>query len=159
MDYLQAATERDAQRASALAPHRRQALRGDLDNILAKALQAEPGARYASASALADELRRYLRHEPVQARTSTWHYRLGRTLRRRPLEARLTVALMLSLAVGSVVALMQAREARMARDRALQELAASEAANEFISTLLSESGGKAFTTTDLLKRAATPLPA
>jgi hypothetical protein len=153
MDYLVAATEREAVRASVLASEQRQALRGDLDNILAKALQAEPAARYASASALADELQRYLRHEPVQARTSTWHYRLARTLRRRPLEAGLAAALALSLVGGTAAALLQARQAERARDRALHELAASEAANDFVSTLLSESSGATFTTAELLKRA------
>lgn len=153
MDYLVAAREREPARASTLAPSQQQALRGDLDNILAKALQAEPAARYASASALADELRRYLRHEPVQARTSSWHYRLARTLRRRPLEAGLTVALASSLVLGAAVALLQARQAEQARDRALQALAASEATNAFVGTLLAESSGATFSVAELLKRA------
>lgn len=149
IDYLVAAREREPARAITLAPSQQQALRGDLDNILAKALQAEPAARYASASALADELRRYLRHEPVQARTSTWHYRLARTLRRRPLEAGLTVALVL----GAAAALLQAHQAGQARDRALQALAASEATNAFVGTLLAESSGATFSVAELLKRA------
>jgi serine/threonine protein kinase/tetratricopeptide (TPR) repeat protein len=41
---------------------------GDLDNILAKALTKRPEERYATVAALADDLRRYLNHEPVSAR-------------------------------------------------------------------------------------------
>jgi serine/threonine protein kinase/tetratricopeptide (TPR) repeat protein len=41
---------------------------GDLDNILAKALRKRPEERYPTVAALADDLRRYLGHEPVSAR-------------------------------------------------------------------------------------------
>ena len=40
-------------------------LRGDLDTIVAKALKKNPQERYASVTAFADDLRRYLRHEPI----------------------------------------------------------------------------------------------
>src|SRR5580692_5432530 len=43
-------------------------LRGDLDTIIAKALKKDPRERYASVTAMADDLRRYLRHEPISAR-------------------------------------------------------------------------------------------
>ena len=43
-------------------------LRGDLDNILAKALRKRPADRYAAAAALAEDVRRYLLDQPVHAR-------------------------------------------------------------------------------------------
>ena len=46
-------------------------LRGDLDNILMKALQKEPARRYESAAAFAADLERYLRDQPVLARPDT----------------------------------------------------------------------------------------
>ncbi len=56
-----------ARRASTPAALRR-ALAGDLDAIVARALMKDPAHRYESAEALAADLERYLRLEPVQAR-------------------------------------------------------------------------------------------
>ncbi|HET6778975.1 MAG TPA: serine/threonine-protein kinase, partial [Gemmatimonadales bacterium] len=49
---------------------------GDLDNILDKALRKFAGDRYPTVAALADDLERYLRHEPVSARPHSRLYRL-----------------------------------------------------------------------------------
>jgi serine/threonine protein kinase len=40
----------------------------DLDTVLAKARAKDPAARYASAEAFADDLRRWLAHQPIRAR-------------------------------------------------------------------------------------------
>ncbi|MGE4066365.1 MAG: protein kinase [Vicinamibacterales bacterium] len=58
------------------------ALTGDLDRIVLKAIAKEPAARYSSASALADDLRRHLAGEPVLARAASVTYILRRRLRR-----------------------------------------------------------------------------
>ena len=50
-------------------------LRGDLDTIVATALKKDPRERYASVKAFADDLRRYLKHEPIAARPDTIAYR------------------------------------------------------------------------------------
>ena len=60
----------------------RRALRGDLDAVLLKALRRKPEARYASAAALADDLRRVLAGEPVAARRGDRIYRTRKFLRR-----------------------------------------------------------------------------
>ena len=57
-------------------------LRGDLDTILAKALKKEPQYRYSSIKAFADDLQRYLRHEPISVLPDAITYRAGKFVRR-----------------------------------------------------------------------------
>src|SRR5207302_770488 len=51
------------------------AIPADLETIVDKALKKQPQERYASASAMADDLRRFLRHEPIAARPDSIAYR------------------------------------------------------------------------------------
>ena len=67
---------------SATVEKLRRVLRGDLDTILAKALKKDPRERYASVGAFADDLRRYLKSEPIKARPDTLTYRAGKFARR-----------------------------------------------------------------------------
>ncbi len=62
--------------------HLRRRLRGDLDNIAAKALEKDPRLRYATVDDLASDLRRHLSGLPVRARPATFLYRAGKLLRR-----------------------------------------------------------------------------
>jgi len=59
-------------------------LRGDLDTIVLKALQPEPDRRYASAEALADDIRHFLDQRPVTARRDSRAYRTRKFLARHP---------------------------------------------------------------------------
>jgi serine/threonine protein kinase len=81
----------------------RRTLRGDLDTILAKSLKKRPEERYSSVRALADDLHRYLRHDPIQARPDSAVYRTRKFLRRhRP---SMTSALVASMALaGAAIA-------------------------------------------------------
>lgn len=75
----------------------------DLDAIVAKCLRKSPAERYADCGALADDLERYQRGEPVSARPLPWRERIERVVRRRPRLAALvllTVTLTLGLAAG-----------------------------------------------------------
>ncbi len=81
---------RDApERAEAIALQRgatpdglQRQLRGDLDSIVALATARDPDERYPGARALADDLRHWLRGQPVQARGEERGYRLRRAARR-----------------------------------------------------------------------------
>jgi tetratricopeptide (TPR) repeat protein/predicted Ser/Thr protein kinase len=57
-------------------------LRGDLDQIVAKAMAVEASRRYESAAAFAADLRRFLEHEPVTARAPSAVYYARRFVRR-----------------------------------------------------------------------------
>jgi eukaryotic-like serine/threonine-protein kinase len=68
--------------ASGVTGSWRRQLRGDLDHILAMALQKDAGHRYESVRGFGDDLQRYLAHQPVRARTRTVGYRLAKFVRR-----------------------------------------------------------------------------
>jgi len=118
-------------------PSRRAALRGDLDNIVAKALRKRPEERYPSVAAFADDVRHYLNHEPVAARPVSAAARAAKFVRRH----RTGVALATLAATGAVVLTAgiawQAREARRQRDAARDQLARANAARDFMGFLLS----------------------
>jgi serine/threonine protein kinase len=61
---------------------RKRLLRGDLDAIVCCALQKDPAGRYASARSLADDIKRHLAGEAIQARSGQQTYLLWRTLLR-----------------------------------------------------------------------------
>ncbi len=77
----------------------RKTLRGDLDAVVLKALRYDAEDRYASAEALADDLRRVLAGRPVAARSDDRVYRIGKFLRRHR-------AALAALAAAVVVALV-----------------------------------------------------
>ncbi|MGH9735770.1 MAG: serine/threonine-protein kinase [Candidatus Acidiferrales bacterium] len=82
----------------------RRQLRGDLDTILGKALKKDPQARYPSAAAMADDLRRYLAHEPIRARPDTLAYVGAKFLRRYWLAVSAVTVVVASLSAGVYVA-------------------------------------------------------
>jgi eukaryotic-like serine/threonine-protein kinase len=130
-------------------------LRGDLDTIVAKALKKNPRERYASVTALADDLYRYMRHEPISARPDTLAYRAAKFGRRNRTVVALAALTVLAIFVGLVGTLLQARTARIQRDFAFQQLKRSQEHDELLNFLLSDAApGKALSISDLLARAA-----
>src|SRR5213079_1352405 len=72
----------------------------DLSTICLKCLEKDPKRRYASALALAEDLERWLRHEPIQARHTGVFARGGKWVRRNPTST-LLVASLLGLAAAA----------------------------------------------------------
>lgn len=98
------------QREGAAARSRRQ-LKGDLDNILLKALRKEPERRYASVEQLSEDIRRHLEGLPVAATPDSLSYRTRKFVQRHKIgmAAIVTVVLVVIAGVASTV-----REARIA---------------------------------------------
>ncbi len=162
----------DAPLASATAADlaARQALKGDLDAILNKALKKHPGERYATVDAMVGDLERYLRGDRVVARPDTIGYRASRFVRRHrvPIGAVAVVAaafalaigigatavVILALLVGLGAAVWQGRAAARSRDRAYAMADRAEAVSEFLNLLLTQAarGGMALTPRQLLER-------
>ena len=148
-------TASNATRRSTTPEKLRRLLRGDLDTIVAKALKKYPAERYPSVLTLAEDLQRYLRHEPIGVRPDTLAYRAGKFVRRnRTAVALATLALMTAVA-GLVGTLIQARTVRVQRDFAFRQLSRVESINDLDNFLLTDAApsGKTFTVTELLGRA------
>ena len=145
---IQAVLTKDAPRASALpglALEASRSLKGDLDNIVAKALKKNTADRYATSAAFADDLRRYSQHEPVGARGDSFTYVLGKLVRRHRWQVAAASAIFLVLIAGVVATTLQAREAQRQRaealaqrDRARTLLSRNDAIFDFVETMLSE---------------------
>src|SRR5437868_879107 len=86
-----------APRLRSLAP----SLDRDLETIVARCLERDPNARYQSAEALAEDLERWLRHEPIRARRSGVFVRGRKWVRRNPTSTVLLAALV-ALAAATV---------------------------------------------------------
>jgi serine/threonine-protein kinase len=92
--------------------------RRDLETICLKCLRKDPAQRYPGAGELAEDLRRFLRHEPIRARPVGRLERLGKWARRRPALAALLLVLVLAGA-GSLIGVWRYNTAlREERDRA-----------------------------------------
>ena len=91
---------------------------GDLDAIVMKALAKEPERRYASATALADDIQRYLMHLPVSAQPDSVGYRLRRFVRRRSGWVASATTVGLTLIAAFALTVQQYRVAVEERERA-----------------------------------------
>jgi non-specific serine/threonine protein kinase/serine/threonine-protein kinase len=100
------------------APCTREQLRGDLDNILLKALQKDPDQRYNSAEQLSEDVGRYLAGFPVLAAPASTGYRVRKFVsRNRALVAAVSLVVV-SLLAGILATSWQAHLANQERQRA-----------------------------------------
>ncbi|MEM7244105.1 MAG: protein kinase [Acidobacteriota bacterium] len=93
-------------------------LRGDLEAIVAKALEREPSDRYPSVAALRHDLAEHLAGRPVTARSPTALQRSARFARRHWVVTLAVGAVIASLGIGLALALVSARDERRQRERA-----------------------------------------
>ena len=100
----------------------------DLEIILLKALEKEPGRRYADAGELAADLRRYLAEQPIAARPPTALYQVRKFVRRNRALTLSASSVILALLVTVGVLLVSRRNDRLQfqRTRSMLELMAHE---------------------------------
>jgi serine/threonine-protein kinase len=130
------------------------ALKGDLDVIVARALEKKPEDRYASVEAFANDIERHLSEEPIAARRRSFGYVARKFLARNALAVSLAALAVLLLGAATGVAAWKWRDAERQRAIAVARLADSEAASLFTSTVLIEgmSPGEALTFEQLVAR-------
>jgi len=150
-------TSTEAAAARSVTPDKlRRQLRGDLDRIVAKAIRKSPAERYPSAGAFADDLRRYLEHQPILARPDSVGYRMAKFVRRNRIAVALATIVFVAASAGVTWIVTQNRRVRAERDFAIHQLTRIQEHDDFLDFLLSDAApsGKPFTVNDLLGRAA-----
>src|SRR5262249_7934853 len=140
--------------------------KGDLDAITMKALEKDRARRYGTPSELMTDIRRFMSHEPVQARPAGTVYRLSKYIRKHRGGVAVVSVLFLVLLAFTANTWIQARRIAEERDRANEEsdratrLAARKTrAIEFLTDMFKPSaeaiaGGKRVTALDVLDNAA-----
>ena len=134
-------------------------LRGDLDWITMKALEKDRNRRYGTPSELADDLRRYLNHEPVLARPASAGYRLRKYVRRHRVGVSVAAAMALLLAAFSVLQAAELRRITRERDRANRERDRASRITDFMTGMFkvpdpSEARGNSVTAREILDKAS-----
>ena len=124
-----------AERCATSLRRLRRELRGDIDRILATALEKDPDRRYASVEAFAQDIDRHLDGRPIHARRTSFGYRAGKFVRRHAVGLAVGVALVVAILGGIAGTLWQARLAQIAALRAHAEAAEATAVRDLLTGL------------------------
>lgn len=124
----------------------------ELDKIVLNAMHKEPARRYASASELSEDLRRYLEGLPVMAKPDSWRYRAAKFVRRHRIGVAAAVLFVLTIAALSTGLAIAARRAR--REARTSEQVANFLISLFKNSRPDEAQGRALTARDILDRGA-----
>ncbi len=110
-------------------------LKGDIDNIVLKALKDSPEERYSSAAQLAEDLQRYQKNYPVMARPDSAWYLFSKYARRNTAIVTLGLLVVLILLAGVGATLWQADKAAQQRDQAQMEAERAQEISRFLTEL------------------------
>jgi eukaryotic-like serine/threonine-protein kinase len=124
MDTLMQVLENEPRRPRSLNPHADR----DLETIAMKCLEKDPARRYGSAEALAEDLERWLNHEPIRARPASPPERLIKWVKRRPAIAALGLTAVVLAAAGVTGVLLEWQRSVTARNEAIRSEAMARAA-------------------------------
>ncbi len=106
--------------------------RGDIETIVAKALEKDKARRYGSAAEFAADIRRYLENRPIAAKPASTAYQLKKFAQRNKVLVAGIGAVFLTLVVGVVISTWQAVRARRAEVHAQSETATAQAVVDFL---------------------------
>lgn len=113
-----------------------QMIRGDLDLIVCKSLALERKMRYQSATQFADDVTKYLQHEPIVARTPSFLYRLRKVFVRHRVAFSIGTAFAALLVIATTVSIsfaIHANNERLRSDEAKQHAIQSlDSIQEFV---------------------------
>ena len=151
-DAVPARGEAIARKRDASPEKLQRSLRGDLEIIVGKALKKNPIERYASVTAFGDDLRRYLRHEPIGARPDAASYRLRKYVRRHRVSVGVAAGLVFLFAGFSAIQAIELRRITRERDRA--DRIADFMTGIFKTSDPNEHAGLAVTAREVLDKAA-----
>ena len=132
-------TELGARQQSEMKHQTSKEVRGDLDWIVMKCLEKDRTRRYVTANALADDVARHLRHEPVTAAAPSALYQLRKLVRRHRFGLATVTGLLLLLVAGVVVSAWQATRARHAEHLANAARQAESAQRQLAEASVTES--------------------
>ncbi len=133
----EAVSDAAAESRGTTAARLRRRLEGDLDSILLRALAKQPTARYPSAEALADDLRRSLDQVPLQGRGGSPFHRMERFVARHRWMVIGSAAVASALVTSTTVAVVQARRASAEKQLAQTQARNARAVGDFLTEVLS----------------------
>jgi WD40 repeat protein/serine/threonine protein kinase len=125
-DALEQVRSHDPVPPTRLQPH----VPRDLETICLKCLEKEPGQRYSSAAALADDLQRFLAGQPVRARRPSQTTRIRRWCRRNPAMTAAGILGVFAIAAAAGLAVSHSFTVKLRQEQQLTEAALHEARTE-----------------------------
>ena len=136
----------------------RKNLSGDIDNIVLKAMQKEPGMRYPTVEQFSEDIRRHLSGLPILARKNSLGYRSKKFFVRHR-TATISATVILCIIVASIIgAIYQAKIAANERDKAQIETVKVNKINSLLQNMLSSADpyvtGKDVKVVDILDNTA-----
>ncbi|MEM9304063.1 MAG: serine/threonine-protein kinase [Pseudomonadota bacterium] len=137
-------------------------LKGDLDNIVLKALRKEPERRYESIAALAQDIENHLTGMPVSARPDTLWYRTSRFIGRHRVGVAISLAVVAMTAFQQYRVIDQRNVAEASAETAALERDKAEQTRDFLIELFqasdpTEALGEEITARQMLDRGASTI--